>query len=41
MAEKMFVEWIKVHRKLLENLRSDGVLTPYTIKNMDEALEEL
>jgi hypothetical protein len=41
MVDELFVEWVREHRELLENLRSEGVLTPYTIKNIDEALGEL
>jgi hypothetical protein len=41
MVDKLFVEWVSEHRELLETLRSEGVFTSYTIKNIDEALEEL
>jgi hypothetical protein len=41
MADKLFVEWVREHRELLENLRNQGVLTPSTIRNIDEALAEL
>ncbi len=41
MADKLFVEWVREHRELIETLRSEGLLNPYTIKDIDEVLEEL
>jgi hypothetical protein len=40
MEDEGFAEWIRENREILENLRGKGVLTPDTIKNIDEIFEE-
>jgi hypothetical protein len=41
MVDNLYVEWVRKHREYLESLRSDGFLSPNTIKDIDKALQEL